>query len=283
MTLKGPLSLILSTILFAIAHSAVKYLGGSFSIFQLAFVRFMFAPIILLPFVFLNRLQFDIHNWRLIGLRTFFGISAMLLYFWALIHGDPGQVSLIFQSSSIWVFIIGWVFYDERRSNSSFLAIPVAFLGLFLVTAPATTGITLSDVLSLLASFMNAGVFVSLKKLRKTHTAHSILLANYSLSSLVLLAPSFVHPISLPALNTTSMMTLAFPLLVVGIFGLIGNWLMTVGFKYSSAGLSGNIMLLTVPWMYLSGLLFFDETLSLRALFGAILVLSAISVMIWKR
>lgn len=283
MTLKGPFSLILATILFAIAHSAVKYLGDSFSIFQLAFIRFIFAPIFLLPLLYWKKLPFYIHNWKLIGVRTFFGISAMLLYFWSLIQGNPGQVSLIFQSSSIWAFIIGWVWFNERMSKISLASIPVAFIGLYFVTSSApNTVISLPDALALLASFMNAGVFISLKALRRNHNSHSILLANYSLSSLVLLAPSVigmgsVHPSALHGLN------LWIPLLTVGILGLIGNWLMTVGFKYSAAGLSSTIMLLTVPWMYLSGVLYFGEVLSLRAMLGAILVLASISVMVWRK
>ena len=58
---------------------------------------------------------------------------------------------------------------------------------------------------------------------------------------------------------------------------------MTLGFKHVPAAIAGNVMLLTVPFMYLSGILFFNETLNLASAVGAIITLFSIAVIVRNR
>ena len=192
----------------------------------------------------------------------------MLSYFWALKLGDPGKVSLVFQCSSLWVFIISHVLFKETHSWQTKLSIPIAFFGLWLVIRPENLlSFDLSDLIATIASLLNAGVLRSLKALRRDHGSYTILLAKYGISSAVVgvwMIPEFTVP------SSTFILLL---LLGMGLIGFIGNLCMTIGFKYTSAGVASNLMLLLVPLMYISGILFFGEQVDFLSFIGVAIVL----------
>ena len=128
-----------------------------------------------------------------------------------------------------------------------------------------------NDLIALLASFFNAGVYLSLKILRKTNDALAIVLTNYSVATL-----SMIVPITYVAVMPSSLEWLLLGLL--GLIGLIANILMTIGFKYSPAGISASMALISVPLMTASGLVFFNETLSISNSIGICLVLLSLFI-----
>lgn len=269
----GPILMLITTFFYTLSHSLVKELSLVFPAQQLAFFRFLVAPLFFLPVLLLIKFPIKIHNWRLIAMRTGFGVSAMLCYFFAVQLGNVGQATLIFQSSTIWTYILAAFILKEFPSVQTKWSIPIAFIGLFLVINPSfSEPLTAAAGLALLGSILNAGVSLSLKKLRDNHDAQSIMITNYTLSSIIL---------SGPALTTVSLTNFVqyWPLLMLmGCIGFFGNWIMTIGFKYTSSGVASAILLLLVPMMYIVGVVFFDEVITTQALVGTTLVFSALIV-----
>ncbi|RAP34815.1 hypothetical protein DID80_07065 [Candidatus Marinamargulisbacteria bacterium SCGC AAA071-K20] len=270
---KGPILLMVTNLSYMVSHSLTKYLAAFLPVSELMFVRFIFGPLLLLPFFLSGRFNFEVKRWWLIGLRTFFGITAMFGYFWALKLGDPGKVSLIFQCSSLWVLIIAKFLFKDSPTWQTKISIPIAFFGLWLVLRPENLfALAVPDLLAFLASFINAGVLLSLKDLRRDHGSNSIMFANYGLSSAITgvwMIPEFVMPSSL---------SLGLIVLCMGVVGFIGNLCMTIGFKYASASVASNLMLLLVPLMYISGILFFGESIDPLSIVGVSVVLGALGV-----
>ena len=62
------------------------------------------------------------------------------------------------------------------------------------------------------------------------------------------------------------------------VMGFVGNFVMTYAFKFTSATVSSNLMLMIVPMMYLSGILFFGETLDLLGVLGVFITLSSLVI-----
>lgn len=269
----GPLLLLITTFLYAVSHGLVKFMAGDMHVTQLAFVRFISGPLVLVPFWLMGRFQIRITRWGPMLIRTFFGVITMLLYFLALKLGDPGRVSLIFQASAIWAMIFGKLLFDETPSVPTRWAVPVAFLGLFFVINPSLQlQVSLSDGIAVTASILNAVVFLSLKFLRRDHDTLSIIAVNYSLSALLLLVPMAIY--FTPITSAAQWGILA----TIGGIGFMGNFLMTVGFKYTATGVSGLILVGLVPMMYGIGILFFGESPTVESLFGAAVVLAALVV-----
>ena len=270
--------LILATLLLAAAHSIVKVMGTWFTPTQLAWIRFIVGPITLFPIIWINRTLLTVHSWPLMIARSVFGILGMLGYFWALILGHPGEVSLIFQTSAIWTVILGYLIFQESVSKWTRVSLPLAFLGLYFVVIPDKySSLSLAHGIAFIASLLNTGVFLTLRKLRKNHGSTAIMFWNYTLASIFLM----------PGVITDSWPTFSVPLILglVGIAGLgyLGNYCMTIGFKYCSAGIGGSIMLLTVPWLYLSSILVFQHEINLRSIMGTCLVLGSIVMISWKK
>lgn len=269
----GPILMLITTLFYTLSHSLVKELSPIFQAQELAFFRFLVAPVFFLPILLAIRFPIKIHSWSLMAMRTGFGVSAMLCYFFAVQLGDVGQSTLIFQSSTIWTYILAAFFLKEFPSVQTKWSVPIAFVGLFLVIDPSfSSPITLPVGLAILGSILNAGVSLSLKKLRDNHDSQSIMISNYTLSSIILAGPA--------------MQTLSFPtflhywplLLLMGCAGFLGNWIMTIGFKYTSSGVASAVLLLLVPMMYLVGIVFFNEVLSTQAIIGTILVFASLVV-----
>lgn len=256
-----------------ISHALAKFLAAFIPVSEIMFVRFIFGPLMIFPFLLLGKIKFKITRWSLIFWRTFFGITAMFGYMLALKLGDPGKVSLIFQCSSLWVYVLGKLFFGDNPSIQTKYAIPIAFLGLGLVIQPQNLYIIqLPDLISFIASLLNAGVLLSLKELRRDHGSYSILFANYTLSSIVTglwMLPEVIIPHKLSILGA---------LIAMGFTGFIGNLCMTIGFKYTSASVASNLMLLLIPLMYLVGIIFFQETLDLHSIMGIVVVLASMIV-----
>ncbi|MDA1354017.1 MAG: DMT family transporter [bacterium] len=269
----GPILLIITTFFYAVSHGLVKHLTGDMHVTQLAFVRFISGPLVLVPFWMMGRFKIRITRWKPMLIRTSFGVSTMLLYFLALKLGEAGRVSLIFQASAIWAMIFGKILFDETPSLQTRWAVPVAFIGLFFVINPSMHfKISLSDTIAIVASLLNAIVFLSLKDLRRDHDTLSIIAVSYSLSALFLVIPMMIY---FTPIATTTQWGL---LILIGGIGFLGNFLMTVGFKYTATGVSGLILVGLVPMMYAIGIAFFGESPTLDSLFGAAIVIAALGV-----
>ncbi len=273
----GPTLLLISSLLFVVSYSSTKYLTPFLSIQELMFLRFFLAPFVLFPLIYTKVLTFKVVSWPSIFIRTFVGMLSMVFYFFALKHGDPGRTSLIFQTSIIWVYVFDGFFYGEYPSFQTKLMIPVALFGLWCVIQPhGMFGVHLADLLALIASLFNAGVYIVVNHLRKSHNSVSIVAANQTLSSVIILGICFwTLPVGYFPSLTPFQTEIA---ILLAITGTVGNFFMTAGFKYTSATVGSNMTLTIVPVMYIFGAIFFGESLNVLSWFGVGVVMSSLLV-----
>ena len=126
-------------------------------------------------------------------------------------------------------------------------------------------------MMALMGSLLNAGVYLTLKQLRHTNTTSVIVFWTYLVASIVILITLFTNQVTLDVsfLN---------PLVLMAVVGLIGQLLMTGGFKFSPAGVSSMVMTSSIPMMYVSGILFFQEQLTFYGVIGSCLIIGSILV-----
>ena len=158
------------------------------------------------------------NDWGLLLFRVFCGVGAMasLLSFK---YGDIGKGALIFELSILWTVFVDAI-YLQRLHWLTTIAIPVAFLGLFLVINPTNLStLSLGDGFALLGSLFNTGVYISLKKLRSTYSTGAVVFWSYALAVLILLVPA----LNQLALISTSHVKL---LMIMSSIGFIGRLLL---------------------------------------------------------
>ncbi len=270
--LKGTLMVLSANVFFAASHTLVKALSGALPVTHMMLFRFIAGPLLLLPYFLYTRKKLIIHNKTMLFARTFFGVSAMYLYFYAMTQTDIGTATLIFNCSTIWAIVLSMKLFKDTPSIQTKWAIPIAFIGLYLVLKPQNLiFITLGDACALTASFFNAGVVLSLKELRKTNTTENVVFFNYLLSAFIIFIP-FASDWVIPNLSQWGI------LCSIGAIGVIGQLLMTTGYKYAPASIAGSVSLINVPIMTLSGWFFFGQQLDALTLAGTSLVFLSLVV-----
>lgn len=261
-SIKAPLQLLTANLFFTGSFSLVKLISTTLSVDVIMLVRFLAGPVFLIPFFLMKRKKIHITSYPMFFLRICFGISAMSCLFLSFKYGQIGKSMLIFECSAIWTLCFGYIAHKNKPHKASLLAIPLAFIGLFLILKPEQiTEFNIGNAFALLGSFLNAGVYITVKKLRDNHDTATIVLVTYTISALIMLVPTLI---SAPIISSTNLMLLT----LMGSIGLIGQLFMTLGFKYSSAGICSLLMLMLVPLTTLSGLFFFNETHTLSTWIG---------------
>lgn len=265
--------LFISHCVLSASYILSKFLMPHVSTSMLVFFRFGIGPLLLLPFFLCRKIKLQFENPVLLAIRCLSGFFSLVFYFFAIKYGEIGRSTLISQLSVIWSIFIAIFLFKERPSFFVKLAIPMAFLGLFLVLSPSMD-FTLhkGDVFAFLGSILVALSWSSTKVLRKTHSALGLVFTFYGFSALSSGLFMWVHLPTFP-----QFLTFVF-LILVGLGSFLGQLGLTVAFKYLPVSTASGINLIVVPLSYLAGLLFFNESLNLTSFLGIVLVFSSLLV-----
>ena len=266
----APIILITGNFFFTISFSLAKLLTVSIPVETIMLFRFLAGPVYLAPYFLIKRKPLKVKSLKIFLLRVIFGVSAMSCLFLSFKYGQIGKSMLIFEFSTIWTLIYGYFIHKNKPHNYSIVAIPIAFIGIFLILQPGSE-FNLGDFYALLGSVLNAGVYLTLKELRNNYDTTTIVLISYMLSSIIMLGPNVI---TFPSLTFHSFWIL----ILMCSIGLIGQCMMTLGFKFATAGISSLLMLSIIPLTTISGILIFNETYSNIIWIGLSLVTGSLFV-----
>jgi len=262
----GPITIVLANVCFMGSFSLAKVAAVDTAIMVIMLFRFLAGPVILTPYIVAKKKPIKLTAWRLLGTRVCCGVLAMSALFAAFKHGDIGKSTLIFEFSILWTLIYDAVVEKRWPSRWSMMAIVGAFIGIIMIIKPGHLGtFYMGDMFAFIGSIFNAGVYVTLKKLRDRYDTVTVVFWTYTISSLVLLIPAA------PYLSQLSISTLSI-LVFMCTLGLMGQVLLTLGFKFAPASISAMFMLSIVPLTTASGRLFFNEVHTSTTIWGMVLV-----------
>jgi len=265
---RGPGLFLISESIFALSFTLAKMATFHLTFETILWLRF--APcFLLIPLFFRKKTPFKITHYPLIITRCILGVASMACLLFAYKWGHFGKANLIFSLSSIWTFILSIIILKERPTWQAYLAIPLCLIGLFLIFNPASSTLELTDLIALIGSFGTAGVYFSLKELRKTHNAPTIIFCFYIVGFVIatfFLIPQFTWP------SNTGLLLGS----LTGVTGLIAQLLMTIGYKYTPLNISSFIKLTNIGVLILIGFFVFNDPISLFLGLGIILLFSAV-------
>jgi len=268
----GPLAIVLANVFFMGSFSLAKVNAAQTSIVVIMLFRFCAGPVWLAPYIAIKKPPMAMASWRLMAVRVACGILAMSALFSAFKYGDISKSTLIFELSIIWTLVIDAWRAKQLPNAWTLGAIALAMVGMGLMVNPAHLITFYSgDAYALLGSFFNAGVYLTLKQLRDVYSTVTVVFWAYAASALVMLGPALPH---LPALDRPTIGLLV----VMCSLGLVGQLLITLGFKHAPASVSAMFMLSIVPLTTASGMLFFNEVHTWPTIVGMVMVTSALFV-----
>jgi drug/metabolite transporter (DMT)-like permease len=263
--LLGALFILLSEFMFASMGAVVKQLTQSLPSEMAVFMRNLFGVALLLPLVWgcgfttLKTRVFHLHL-----LRSIAGVSAMYCFFYALANLALADGMLLKMTSPLFMPLIAWYWLSESMHRTVLLAIGIGFVGVIMVLNPGGEFSKIA-LIGLLGGGLASLAKVSLRRLGKTEPSVRVVFYFALLSSVI-----SAIPMSWNWQQPSSTEWWLFALL--GIFGTLGQLLLTRGYAIATASRVSSFTYTSVLFGAAYGYLFWGEILSLQFIFGALLI-----------
>jgi len=267
-TINGSLMMLSSSVLFSFMAILVKVLSNTISSFEIVFFRCFISVLIILVMVMLGKVEFKVKEKEKAVFRGIMGGISILLYFHSITLTSVSNAVLLSYTYPIFAPIFSAMYLKEHLTKENIAFILTAFLGIFLVFHFDFSSLNIGDLLALISGITSGMAIVSIRELRKTESSwmivFSFVLAG-SIFSLFFLKGNIAVP------NKFGLLFL----LLVGIFGTIGQFFMTYAYKHCSTALGGVISMSSVVITAILSIMIFHETLSLSMIIGGILILAS--------
>ncbi len=263
--LLGAILIVASEALFASMGACVKQLSVSLPNEMAVFMRNIFGMILLLPLILRSRaslFQSDIVHLHL--LRAAAGLSAMYCFFYALGNLPLADGMLLKMTAPLFMPLIAWTWLGERARRLTLMAIPVGFIGVALIISPDGEFNWIA-LIGLLGGALAALAKVTIRRLG--HSEPTVRVVSYFA---LLATPISAIPL-LWAWQTPNLHEIGLGLLV-GIFGITGQFLLSRGYAVASATNVSPFTYFSVIFGASYGYLFWGETLSTTFVIGALLI-----------
>lgn len=272
MSPRGPILILVSAVLFAVATATAKAATTVFGAHPawVTLMRFSSGVVMIVPVVLRDRSLIVPRNPRWVAIRAGTNIVAVFLVFSALATTTVSNVNLLNMTYPVFVFAFAPLVTRERTRPVMYLFLAVTLYGVWNVVRPdgparpGRGGLVPGDLLAL-ASAVVAGMAISaLRRARASDSTPTILFwmmgAGTVLNALVL---PFVPGPPREALGVAA---------VAGILGAVGQVALTNGFRYVSAAAGSIISTARIPIAGLLGVLAFGDRFNARTVLGSVLV-----------
>ncbi len=262
----GLLLMVLATIFFASLHSMVRYAGGDMHPFVLVFFRNLFSLIVVIPLIMrAGRGALKSNHYSLLFLRGVIGITAMLAWFYGLVHVPITEATTLSFTAAIFAVLSAIIFLGERVHFRRWAAIGCGFIGVLVVLQPNTDNFN-PVMLTILFSAMFWALSITLiKHMSKTDTPTS-LVAWMSIILTVLSFPFALYYWQWPVGEQWLW------LMAIGVLGGLGHLCMVRALALADITAVMSIDFFRLVWSALIGVYFFGDQMQLATWLGATII-----------
>ena len=274
--------LLLGYALFGMLPLTVKLLSSlGLSTAQIVFFRFLFCSLFVVAVATFRLQELRAYNKTALLVRGLSGGLSVFLWFLALEYTTASKGTMLSYTNSMWANVFNAVFLRQQPHRGFWFILAIALSGVWLVLDPSFDSFNKGDTLALLAAACGGVAILSIKEARRTDNAISVF-ASFSWIGLLISALFLALPVGAVAPAPWGQVFTAWPilsgLLLMGAVSTAGQLFFTQGYGNASVAL-GTILSLLVPVVASGGACFLlGETLSIRFLCGAALILSACAV-----
>ncbi len=258
--------ILLSELCFASMGALVKHLTGTLPVVEVAFMRGLFGLLLLLPLLGrqAGRQTLATRVPWLHLLRTALGVSALYCFFYALSRLPLADGMLLKMTSPLFMPLIAALWLAERLRAAVWLAVGIGFLGVALVVEPSGH-LAPAALAGLAGGLFAAGAKVTVRRLARSEPTVRIVFW-FSLGMAAATAvPLFWHW-QTPAPEQWAWLGL------MGLFGTVGQLLLTRGYGLAPASRIAPFTYASVVFGAVYGFLFWDEALDGGFVAGALLI-----------
>jgi drug/metabolite transporter (DMT)-like permease len=204
----------------------------------------------------------------LIG-RAVANSAAVYCFYQAVQTTTVSHANILNMTYPIFVALITWGVLPEQRDGRMMIALGAAFAGILLILYPAQIAFNHNHLWGIGSGISAALAIVCLNLSRKVHDSETVLFYMFGIGSLMIYAGFHQHMVIHQASDVVYLLT-------CGAFGIAGQYLITLGFRYVSA-VEGSIISSTriLIAAFISPLIAIDPALTTRGWLGALLIFMA--------
>ncbi len=173
--LRGALWMLLAAAAFAAMTALVRVMGESLHPFEIAFWRNLYGLLFMAPW--LARMGFGGLKTKRMGaytLRGIFGLSAMLLWFWAITAMPMGEAVALSFTAPLFASLAAVVILHERMGLRRVMALIAGFVGALVILRPGVIAVTVPALVVLASSVFIACSVTMVKILSRTESPAAI-------------------------------------------------------------------------------------------------------------
>ncbi|MCA1055678.1 DMT family transporter [Rossellomorea aquimaris] len=273
---KGIILLLLSAFGFSMMAALVK-LSGDVPTVQKTFFRNFVSAIIAFGFVKYHgeRLFGKKENQKLLLLRSSLGAAGIVLFFYAIDHLVLSDADMLNKLSPFLTIIFASIFLKERARMFQITAIIIAFIGTLFIIKPSFSYETIPYLAGLLSAVFAAGAYTVLRVLGTKEKFYTVVFY-FSFFTTMILLPfvfAFYEPMTLKQWVY---------LLGAGFFATIGQFGITIAYKFAPAKEISIFFYSTVVYSALISIFLFGQIPDMWSIIGYITIFGASLYMFLK-
>jgi len=277
---KGVALILSSTAAFCLMSGLVRY-ASNIDPYKTTLFRFIVGLGMLGTAALLGRITLKFTNGPLLLLRGLTGGIAILIFFFSISKLGVGKGTVLIYSFPIFGSIFSSIFLKEKIGAIRFVAILMAFAGIYLLAADNGQGLSLIcvlgmyELLTIFGAMLGGVALVAVKKLHDTDSSYAIYFAQCVIGLWVVVVPANIVPCSIGISG-------GLLLVAIGVTSTVGQLLSTEGLRYVQVA-TGSLLGMLVPVLnYFLGVVVFDEVISWRSAIGSTIVLGSCVVVLLK-
>jgi drug/metabolite transporter (DMT)-like permease len=263
--LLGASLILLSELMFASMGASVKAISSDLPNEMTVFMRNAFG-LLILSFWLLQMGPGKLRT-RVVHLhimRACFGLAAMYCFFYALAHLALAQGLLLKMTAPLFMPLLAFFWLRESAPRLALLALPLGFAGVILVLNPGGDFSWIA-VIGLLGGLLAAIAKITVRRLGRTEPTFRVVFY-FALFATIISAVPLLWTWQTPAPQTWGL------LLLMGAAGTLGQLLLTRGYAIANASQVAPFTYFSVIYGAAYGYLFWDETLDITFISGALLI-----------
>lgn len=226
---KGVLFIIISAFGFAMMSAFVK-LSGDLPSFQKTFFRNITSCIIAFILVVINKESFfgKLKNQKILILRSLFGTLGIVFNFYAIDKLVLSDANMLNKLSPFFVIIFSAIFLREKINFKQGLAIVIAFIGALFIIKPQFNLEIIPSLIGVFGAIFAAAAYTCLRNLGGKEKYYTIVFYFSFFSTIV------IFPFMIIVYKEMSLSQIVY-LILAGIFASIGQFGITLAYKYAKA------------------------------------------------
>ena len=241
------------------------------------FVRFVLGFLVVCIIMACQKRVPTPRSYHLLIGRTIANCVAVYCFYMAVQQTTIAEANILNMTYPVFVAILSWVFLHQQRDWMALLMVGVAFVGVWLILAPGRIDFRIGNLWGLASGVSASFAILYLNVSRQYHDTNTVLFFMFGLGTVIILAlfhSSFFWP------NQTAL----FYLLMCAGFGVAGQYLLTIGFRYVTAVEGSIISSMRIFLAALLGPVVASEpALTHTGWMGALLLFCANAVLAYRR